>query len=196
MAARKTNPTVEAPKPGQPATSRTGRVVAIPSPADVTQAIRDLASSIIEAHPEGSILLVGILSSGEPLTRRLVSMIGDRASAGTIDIGLYRDDSHMRLPELLGSELPFDLDEATVILVDDVISSGRTVRAAMDHLMDYGRPSRVQLAVLIDRGGRELPIQPDFVGIRLGAGGRDRVKTKVSPDGSSPDTVSITKHLA
>jgi pyrimidine operon attenuation protein/uracil phosphoribosyltransferase len=168
--------------------------IAAPSPADVTRAIESVAGEIRDAHPNGEVCLVGILSSGEPLARRLAAMIGERAKCGTIDIGLYRDDSHMRLPELIGSELPFDLDDATVILVDDVIASGRTVRAAIDHLMDYGRPSNVQLAVLIDRGGRELPIQPNFVGIRLDAGRPDRVKTLVSADGSQPDTVILTRN--
>lgn len=167
--------------------------IAAPNPADVSKAIEALAAEIRSAHPAGEIVLVGILSSGEPLARRLAAMIGERAKCGTLDIGLYRDDSHMRLPQLIGSELPFDLDDATVILVDDVISSGRTVRAAIDHLMDYGRPSNVLLAVLIDRGGRELPIQPNYTGIRLDAGKQVRVKTSVSPDGSRPDTVVLTR---
>ena len=101
----------------------------------------------------------------------------------------------MRIPDIIGSNIPFDLDDAHVILVDDVIASGRTVRAAMDHLMDYGRPSLIRLAVLIDRGGRELPIQPDFVAFQREFAPDDRVKVSVSPDGSEADSVSIKRAM-
>jgi pyrimidine operon attenuation protein/uracil phosphoribosyltransferase len=161
------------------------------TPEQIRDGIQRLAQAIAEAEGDGPVLLVGILSSGLPLAQRLAALIGARAHHGSIDIGLYRDDAHLRIPDIIGSDIPFDLDEAHVVLVDDVIASGRTVRAAIDHLMDYGRPSMIRLAVLIDRGGRELPIQPDFVAFKRDFQPLDRVKVAVSSDGSVPDTVAV-----
>jgi pyrimidine operon attenuation protein/uracil phosphoribosyltransferase len=113
--------------------------------------------------------LAGLLSRGYPLAQRLAAVIGGFESTeiavGSLDIGLYRDDVMRRreLPRLRPSTMP-DIDGATVVLVDDVLFTGRSVRAAMDALLDFGRPARVRLAVLVDRGHRELPIRPDFVG--------------------------------
>lgn len=138
-------------------------------PAELARTLRRLAHEIIENNrgAEG-IVLVGLLSRGYPLAQRLAGLIkefeGVSVPVGRLDIGLYRDDlARGNLARLRPSELP-DVDGATVVLVDDVLFTGRSIRAALDALVDFGRPARVRLAVLIDRGHRELPIRPDFVG--------------------------------
>jgi pyrimidine operon attenuation protein/uracil phosphoribosyltransferase len=140
-------------------------------PDEIARSVRRIAHEIVENNKgtEG-LVLVGLLSRGYPLARRLAAAIeefeGVAVPAGKLDIGLYRDDlaSLSRPPRLRPSEIPRDIDGATVVLVDDVLFTGRSARAAMDALLDFGRPRRVRLAVLIDRGHRELPISPDFVG--------------------------------
>ena len=115
--------------------------------------------------------LVGIHRRGVPLAQRVAAAIQRGPCAeivqGTIDVTQYRDDlqTMKRLPKLEGSDIPFDVDDAHVVLFDEVLYTGRTIRAAIDELMSFGRPRRVQLAVLVDRGGRELPIQPDYTGL-------------------------------
>ena len=115
-------------------------------------------------------MLVGLLSRGFPLARRLARAIedfeGSRVPVGSLDIGLYRDDLARRAAPspIRPSDIPASIADATVVLVDDVLFTGRSIRAAMDALLDYGRPARIRLAVLVDRGHRELPIRPDFVG--------------------------------
>lgn len=136
-------------------------------------------------HDE-SLVLVGIRTRGLPLAERLAKKLseslGREIPVGILDITLYRDD----LTELAGSpilrstEIPFALKGRTVVLVDDVLFSGRTIRAAMDALLDHGRPKRVWLAVLVDRGGRELPIQADFVGLKLEISNDKRVSVKLA----------------
>ncbi len=121
-------------------------------------------------HPnQEELVLVGIRTGGAFLAQRLVDRISRRTGkprVGVLDITLYRDDwTQLSHKPLVGkTELPGSIDDQEVVLVDDVLFTGRTVRAALDALIDYGRPRRIELAVLIDRGGRELPIQPDFVG--------------------------------
>lgn len=134
---------------------------------------------------EDSLVLVGIRSRGLPLAERLAPMLkgilGKEVPVGSLDISLYRDD----LTELMGApivrptEIPFGLKGKSVVLVDDVIFTGRTVRAALDALQDYGRPRRVWYSVLVDRGGRELPIQPDFTGLKLELPLNQRVSVRV-----------------
>ena len=155
----------------------------------VDTAIHQLAREIIEALPDlDAVAFLGILSRGHPLAQRLAARIhaltGARPKVGALATTLYRDDlrsggamGKASAPRA-GTYFDFSIDGITVVLVDDVLHRGRTIRAAMDELMDYGRPARVQLAALIDRGGRELPIQPDYCGWRLGAieGGRVTVK--------------------
>ncbi len=136
-------------------------------------------------HDE-SLVLVGIRTRGLPLAERLAKKLQDSLGreipVGILDITLYRDD----LTELAGSpllrstEIPFALKGRTVVLVDDVLFSGRTIRAAMDALLDHGRPKRVWLAVLVDRGGRELPIQADFVGLKLEISNDKRISVKLA----------------
>ena len=139
-------------------------------PDEIARTLRRLAHEIVENNrgTEG-LVLVGLLSRGVPLATRLAAAIeefeGTAIPVGSLDIGLYRDDVTRRKapPSLRPSSLP-GIDGATVVLVDDVLFTGRSIRAAMDALVDFGRPARVRLAVLIDRGHRELPIRPDFVG--------------------------------
>lgn len=132
-----------------------------------------------------SLVLVGIRSRGLPLAERLAQMLGNSLNkeipVGVLDITLYRDDLTEKAgsPIVRPTEIPFALTGRTVVLVDDVLFTGRTVRAGMDALLDHGRPKRVWLAALVDRGGRELPIQPDFVGLKLEIPGTQRVSVKV-----------------
>ena len=136
------------------------------------RALTRIAHEIVERNKgTDSLVLVGIRRRGVPLAKMLSEAIADIESCpappvGTLDIAFYRDDLSTRAeqPELIGSDLPFPIEGKTVVLVDDVIYTGRTIRAALDALMDLGRAQRIQLAVLIDRGHRELPIRPDFVG--------------------------------
>lgn len=124
---------------------------------------------------------VGLKSRGDVVAERLVTLLAEDDSAelllGTLDVSLYRDDlsRFTSSPALQGSEIDFPLDGAHVILVDDVLNTGRTIRAALDALTDYGRPAKIELAVLVDRGNRELPIAPDYVGVELKTEKEDHV---------------------
>jgi pyrimidine operon attenuation protein/uracil phosphoribosyltransferase len=143
--------------------------------AGIQRALKRMAHEIVERNAAaGDVVLVGIRTAGVPLAERLAAFIADAGelatALGAMDITLYRDDVFEGLPkpEVGSTELPgHTIAGKTVILVDDVLYTGRTIRAALDALMDYGRPARVQLAVLIDRGHRELPIQPDYVGLKV-----------------------------
>ncbi|MGI9064138.1 MAG: bifunctional pyr operon transcriptional regulator/uracil phosphoribosyltransferase PyrR [Pseudonocardiaceae bacterium] len=141
--------------------------------AAVARTIARMAHQIIERTAPAPPLLLGIPSRGVPLAHRLAARIGEfsgtPAAVGTLDITLYRDDLRRRPTRALAeTTLPPDgIDDALVVLVDDVLYSGRTVRAALDALREYGRPRAVQLAVLVDRGHRELPIRADYVGKNL-----------------------------
>lgn len=138
--------------------------------AAVSRAITRIAHEILEGNGgAGKLALVGIVTRGRDLAAELADRIeaieGVRVPVGTLDISLYRDDFGTRLaPVLHGTSLPFALEGMTVVLVDDVLFTGRTIRAALDALMDYGRPDAVRLAVIVDRGHRELPIRADYVG--------------------------------
>jgi len=142
---------------------------------DIARAIRRIASAIVEATKGArEIALVGIREGGVPLANRIAAEIRDREGVrvpiGTIEVAFYRDDVATRPPTRLiaePSDIRFEVDGHDVVLVDDVVQTGRTVRAAIDCLLDYGRPRRIWLAALCDRGGRELPIAPDFVGREL-----------------------------
>ncbi len=134
------------------------------------------------AAQQGSTLaIVGIVSNGDVLAQRLVEKLasaGCHALYGAIDITLHRDDIDLRgkRPALRSSHLPFSTDDLTLVLVDDVLSTGRTARAALDVLWEYGRPERVELHCLTDRGGRQLPIQPDYIAFDLSAEQSPEVK--------------------
>ncbi len=137
---------------------------------EIERSITRIAHQILEANKGAAgIVLVGIVTRGDTLARRLARKIADIEGAqvpeGSLDISFYRDDFMTYLaPEVHSTNIPFDIDGRTVVLVDDVLFTGRTIRAALDALMDIGRPASVQLAVLVDRGHRELPIRADYVG--------------------------------
>ena len=136
----------------------------------IRRALTRIAHEIAERNETGEeVVLVGIQRGGVPLAQRLGQLLGEIWShavpLGHLDVSMHRDDLGQRLtPELQPTTIPFDVTGKTVVLVDDVLFSGRTIRAAMDSLNDFGRPKRIQLAVLVDRGHRELPIKADFVG--------------------------------
>ncbi len=154
---------------------------------DLRRTLVRIAHEIIEKNPNkdeaGGLAVVGIHTRGAVIARRLHAQIGEltgeHVPLGDVDISFYRDDLELRdpshLPVVNASHLDFDVSGLTVILVDDVLFTGRTVRAAIDVLFDYGRPRRVQLAVLADRGHRELPIRPDYVGKNLPTAFGERV---------------------
>ncbi|GBC81521.1 Bifunctional protein PyrR [bacterium HR10] len=138
---------------------------------EIEQALERLAAEIAASEPPtDKLMLVGIRTRGVPLARRLAEILkrrhGRDLPVGVLDITFYRDDLSRIAPNpvVKTSELPHDITGRIIVLVDDVLYTGRTIRAALDHLMDYGRPDRVRLAVLVDRGHRELPIQADYVG--------------------------------
>ena len=153
--------------------------------------IRRLAHEILENNAGAdSLVLVGILTRGYPLAVRLADAIerieGTRLPVGKLDIGLHRDDVGRRPvpPPVRPSEVPLPIDGKTVVLVDDVLFTGRSARAALDALMDFGRPARVRLAVLVDRGHREVPIRPDFVGKNIPTAPHQSVEVRlVETDG-------------
>ncbi len=139
----------------------------------VSRALRRIAHEVIEHnHGLDDVVVIGLQTGGMPLAERLVALLGDiegvSVPLGSLDVAFYRDDIGLRpvLPEEVTS-IPVDLAGKTVILVDDVLFTGRTVRAALDALADHGRARAVQLAVMVDRGHRELPIRPDYVGKNL-----------------------------
>ncbi|MGH7451575.1 MAG: bifunctional pyr operon transcriptional regulator/uracil phosphoribosyltransferase PyrR [bacterium] len=145
-----------------------------------------LAHQIVESNRGAeNLAFVGILTRGVQIAERLIEKIepleGRRLPLGMLDITFYRDDmlGSLKKPRVQKTDIPFDIDSKAVVLVDDVLYTGRTVRAALDALMDFGRPARIQLAVLIDRGHRELPIQADYVGLPLETAPGDRVNVRL-----------------
>lgn len=146
-------------------------------PQELHQGIEALARGIVERHPDPSkLVLVGVHSGGDRLVRRVEREIfaicgqnGNEMDKGLVDISFYRDDFSRlaQMPSLRATVIPFDLDGRDIVLIDDVVFTGRTVRAALDAIFSLGRPARVELAVLVDRGHREFPIEPDYVGLSL-----------------------------
>ena len=153
---------------------------------DVRRTLVRIAHEIVEKNAGRPVALVGIHRRGAHLATRLHRLVCDLLEAdaplGDIDIAFYRDDLSRRGadPEVHSTHLPFALEDYTVVLVDDVLFTGRTARAGIDALFDYGRPERVQLAVLADRGHRELPIRPDYVGKNLPTARSERVNVRVT----------------
>jgi pyrimidine operon attenuation protein/uracil phosphoribosyltransferase len=158
----------------------------------IRRTLSRIAHEIIERNEVlGDVALVGIHTRGVPLAQRLRRLVAERAGdelpLGQLDITFHRDDVHVRAgaaprhaqPLVRDTALPFELEGRTVILVDDVLHTGRTIRAAIDALLEYGRPDRVQLAVLADRGHRELPIRPDYVGKNLPTAHGERVQVQL-----------------
>jgi pyrimidine operon attenuation protein/uracil phosphoribosyltransferase len=143
-------------------------------------------------------LLIGIRTNGVPLAMRLAKLMagakGKPPAVGAIDITLYRDDlAGKALPQVKGSDIAFDIESRRVVLVDDVLFTGRTVRAALTELADYGRPSSIELCVLVDRGHRELPICADFWGIKLTTSRDDRVRVALTETGAKEDGVVLIR---
>jgi pyrimidine operon attenuation protein/uracil phosphoribosyltransferase len=167
----------------------------------ITRALRRIAHEIIEQseQPAKELILAGIPARGAALARRLANLIGEiegsKPEAGSLDISMHRDDLHRRPlpPKVHATELPLHLDGRTVILVDDVIHTGRTIRAAMDALTSFGRPACIRLAVLIDRGHREVPIRPDYVGKNLPTSRSERVMVRLADVDGEGDWVRLKK---
>lgn len=167
---------------------------------DLRRALARIAHEIVERNRgvEG-LVIVGMRTRGAPLARRLAAILQEMENVsiplGELDITLYRDDlARRRLQPRIGpSDVPVSLSDRTVILVDDVIFTGRSVRAALDAIMDYGRPSSVQLAVLIDRGHRELPIRPDYVGKNVPTALDEEVQVRLEETDGADDVV--IRHL-
>ena len=166
----------------------------------INRALRRIAHEIIERNPElASVVLAGIPSRGVEIARRLASIIESLATTavgmGTIDVSMHRDDVGKRaeLPRVQASSLPLPLENKTVIIVDDVFFTGRTARAAMDAISSFGRPARIQLAALIDRGHRELPIRVDYVGKNLPTAAGERVRLRLENVDGEPDAVWLIK---
>jgi pyrimidine operon attenuation protein / uracil phosphoribosyltransferase len=171
---------------------------------DLRRTLRRIVHEIAEKNPDSSgLAVVGIHTRGAVLARRLHTLLADLIDAdlpiGDIDISFYRDDVGAKAafpqPVVRASHIDFDLAGRTVVLVDDVLFTGRTVRAAIDALFDYGRPERIQLAVLCDRGHRELPIRPDYVGKNLPTALPERVNVRFQ-ESDGVDQVTISEPLA
>ncbi len=170
-------------------------------PEEIQAAIERLADQIRERTAGKNVALVGIRSRGDEVAARLGTLLAARQipfAMGVLDISLYRDDfEHLHEnPKLQQSDIPFAVDGAHIILVDDVLFTGRTIRAALDALADYGRPARVELAVLIDRGHREMPIQPDYVGLRLETARLDHVHVSLSNSDGKDRVEVVDKEAA
>jgi len=165
---------------------------------DIAQAVETLAAAIRGRTAGQPIALIGIRSRGDEVAERLCNLLAEEdreLDFGVLDISLYRDDfEHLHEnPKLQESDISFPVDGAHIILVDDVLFTGRTIRAALDALSDYGRPGKVELAVLIDRGHREMPIQPDYVGLKLDTNRLDHVHVSLeTTDGK--DQIEIVQH--
>jgi pyrimidine operon attenuation protein/uracil phosphoribosyltransferase len=166
----------------------------------INRALRRIAHEIIERNPElVSVVLAGIPSRGVEIARRIAGIIeslGKTAiETGVIDVSMHRDDVGKRaeLPRVQASRLPLPLENKTVIIVDDVFFTGRTARAAMDAISSFGRPARIQLAALIDRGHRELPIRVDYVGKNLPTAAGERVRLRLENVDGEPDAVWLVR---
>jgi pyrimidine operon attenuation protein/uracil phosphoribosyltransferase len=166
------------------------------SALDIDLAIQRIALQILEKnHNRGSLAIVGIHTCGVFVAKRIHAAIegqlGGPIPFGSLDITLYRDDWSLisQNPIVKTTEITFDVDNTNLILVDDVVFTGRTIRAAMDAIMDYGRPNTIQLAALVDRGGRELPIQPDFVGLTTAILRNERIKVRLNAQGEDGEVI-------
>jgi pyrimidine operon attenuation protein/uracil phosphoribosyltransferase len=154
--------------------------------AAIDRSLTRIAHEVLEANRGAeNLALVGIVTRGSVVAERLADRIHEIEDAevpvGMLDISFYRDDLATRMnPEVHRSEIPFDVEGKDVVLVDDVLYTGRTIRAALDALMDYGRPCSVQLAVLVDRGHRELPVRADYVGKNVPTSRKERVKVTLA----------------
>ena len=159
---------------------------------EIHAAIARLATAITARHgPGAKLLLLGIANGGIPLARRLAAQLSTKS--GTLDISFHRDDigRHPIPKEFTPTVLPADVNGATVILVDDVLFSGRTVKAALDELFDHGRPAKVELAVLVDRGHHRLPVSADYIGLLLATAADEKVLVALDEKKPARDTIMI-----
>src|SRR5262249_20456249 len=166
----------------------------------IRKALRRIAHEIIEGNSKlESIVLAGVPARSVEIAGRIAMFIreiaNDDVDSGVIDVAMHRDDVGTRkeLPVVHASRLPVPLEDRTVIIVDDVLYTGRTVRAAMDAINSFGRPARIQLAVLVDRGHRELPIRPDYVGKNLPTATREQIQVRLQETDKEPDGVYLEK---
>jgi pyrimidine operon attenuation protein/uracil phosphoribosyltransferase len=177
-----------------------GAAVPIMDAETIGRALQRIAHEIVERNPQLTrVVLAGIPSRGVEIAQRIATFIHAiekiSVETGVIDVAMHRDDVGTRteLPVVRESKLPLPLEERTVIVVDDVLYTGRTVRAAMDAISSFGRPARIQLAVLIDRGHRELPIRPDYVGKNLPTSDSENVRVRLEQTDREPDGVWLGK---
>ncbi len=165
--------------------------------AAIGRALTRIAHEIAERNENsGEVVLVGIPEGGVPLAQRLGKILSEiwkiSVPIGSLDVSMHRDDLDQRAaPRIHPTEIPFDVNGKTVVLVDDVLFSGRTTRAAMDALNDFGRPKKIQLAVLIDRGHRDLPIKADFVGKNVPTAANEKVHVRIG----KTDEVTLERKL-
>ncbi|MDP1682181.1 MAG: bifunctional pyr operon transcriptional regulator/uracil phosphoribosyltransferase PyrR [Burkholderiales bacterium] len=152
----------------------------LPDPEQLTQQL----AQAIKPRLRANTVLVGIHTGGAWVAEKVQQQLGGKLPLGTLDISFYRDDfSRIGLhPQVTPSDISFEIEDAHVILIDDVLHTGRTIRAAMNELYDYGRPASIELAVLIDRGGRELPIAADMVGARLDLTESQNIQVTLDPN--------------
>ncbi|MBN1355922.1 bifunctional pyr operon transcriptional regulator/uracil phosphoribosyltransferase PyrR [bacterium] len=166
---------------------------------EIRETLIGFVSQIQSDYPDpGSVAVVGIQTGGAHLARRLVSMIRDRTGfepdLGILDITLYRDDIALEKnqPIIRQTHIPFKVSGKVIVLVDDVLYTGRTVRAALDAIIDFGRPRAIRLAVVIDRGLREFPIRPDYIGRSISTQSRQTVRVELTEEGKPRDRVIIS----
>ncbi len=164
---------------------------------DMRRTVVRIAHEIVEKNPDGPIAIIGIHRRGAVLAQRLHTLVSELLEQpvplGYVDISFYRDDLAIRpaAPIVHATQLDFSVDSRTIVIVDDVLYTGRTVRAAIDEVFDFGRPARVQLAVLVDRGHRELPLRPDYVGKNIPTSQQQRVNVRVEEvDGHDEVTIA------
>ena len=186
-------------KPNNPS-SPSSATAPVLDAAAIDRALRRIAHEIIERNPDlDSLILAGIPSRGVEIARRLADIIESlgkvRVGTGAIDVSMHRDDVGTRreLPRVQASTLPLPLEGKTVVIVDDVFFTGRTARAAMDALGSFGRPAKIQLVALIDRGHRELPIRADYVGKNLPTAPGEQVSLRLRDVDGEPDAVWLIK---
>jgi len=179
-------------------TAQTGEVSLVMDADAIRKAIRRIAHEIIEQNGDlPRLVIAGIPTRGKIVASRIAAHIaeieGVAPSIGTVDVSMHRDDlsTRIRVSMLEPTELPMDLDGRPLVLIDDVLYTGRSCRAAMDAVASFGRPSRIQLAVLVDRGHRELPIRADFVGKNVPTAFEDRIRVRFEESDGIPDSVTL-----
>ena len=167
----------------------------------IQRALTRIAHEIAERNEiSAEVVLIGIPTGGVPLAQRLSAILSEiwkqAVPTGSLDVSMHRDDLDQRAaPKIHPTEMPFDVNGKTVVLVDDVLFSGRTTRAAMDALNDFGRPKKIQLAVLVDRGHRELPIKADFIGKNVPTALDEKISLLLTESGAAKDEVILKKKL-